>query len=64
LKLKVGTMVEVFSSTKQEWVEGKIDKIKGDLLCVVYENKLKWLKKNSKQLRPKQQDLVYCLFEL
>ena len=55
LKLKVGYTVDIYSASKKLWVEGVIKEIKGDVLCVVYGKKMKWLKKDSKQLRPKQQ---------
>ena len=51
VKLRIGGFVDVYSSSKQEWIEGKIEKIKGDLLCVVYGKHMKWLRKTSKQLR-------------
>eukprot|EP00486_Rosalina_sp_Unknown_P004709 CAMPEP_0201570602 /NCGR_PEP_ID=MMETSP0190_2-20130828/12917_1 /ASSEMBLY_ACC=CAM_ASM_000263 /TAXON_ID=37353 /ORGANISM="Rosalina sp." /LENGTH=182 /DNA_ID=CAMNT_0047994291 /DNA_START=235 /DNA_END=783 /DNA_ORIENTATION=+ len=55
LKLKVGYTVDIYSASKKLWAEGVIKEIKGDVLCVVYGKKMKWLKKDSKQLRPKQQ---------
>ena len=55
LKLKVGFTVDIYSASKKLWVEGIIKEIKGDVLCVVYGKKMKWLKKDSKQLRPKAQ---------
>lgn len=55
LKLKVGYTVDIYSASKKIWAEGTIKEIKGDVLCVVYGKKMKWLKKDSKQLRPKQQ---------
>eukprot|EP01084_Bolivina_argentea_P142512 250366_1 len=55
LKLKVGYTVDIYSASKNLWLEGVIKEIKGDVLCVVYGKKMKWLKKDSKQLRPKAQ---------
>lgn len=55
LKLKIGAVVDIYSASKQDWIEGVIKEIKGDLICIVYGRKMKWLKKNSRQLRPKQQ---------
>mmetsp|Transcript_44418 Transcript_44418/g.54401 ORF Transcript_44418/g.54401 Transcript_44418/m.54401 type:complete len:562 (-) Transcript_44418:53-1738(-) len=54
VKLRVGSAVDIYSSGKQDWIDGTIKEIKGDLICVVYGNKMKWVKKNSRQLRPKQ----------
>jgi len=63
LKLRVGTVVDIYSSTKQDWTEGIIKEIKGDLLCIVYGKHMKWLKKNSRQLRPKAQQVQAALQE-
>eukprot|EP00484_Ammonia_sp_Unknown_P027749 CAMPEP_0197040096 /NCGR_PEP_ID=MMETSP1384-20130603/16838_1 /TAXON_ID=29189 /ORGANISM="Ammonia sp." /LENGTH=236 /DNA_ID=CAMNT_0042470789 /DNA_START=22 /DNA_END=732 /DNA_ORIENTATION=- len=53
VRLKVGSTVDIWSASKNQWVEGSIKEIRGDTLCVIYNNgrKMKWLKKNSKQLR-------------
>ena len=57
LKLRVGTTVDIYSSSRQDWMEGIIKEIKGDLLCIVYGKHMKWLKKNSRQLRPKPEKI-------
>ena len=61
LKLHIGTEVDIYSSTRQDWVEGIIKEIKGDLICVVYGKQMKWLKKNSRQIRPKQQQVFQAI---
>merc|ERR1712130_722085 len=61
LKLRVGTVVDIYSSSRQDWVEGIIKEIKGDLICIVYGKHMKWLKKNSRQLRPKAQQVKDAL---
>eukprot|EP01083_Nonionella_stella_P022201 61413_1 len=61
LKLRVGTVVDIYSSSRQDWVEGIIKEIKGDLICIVYGKHMKWLKKNSRQLRPKAQQVKAAL---
>ena len=57
LKLKVGYSVDIYSASKQKWFEGVIKEIKGDVLCVVYGRKMKWLKKDSKQLSLRAQQI-------
>merc|ERR1712130_914033 len=61
LKLRVGTVVDIYSSSRQDWVEGIIKEIKGDLICIVYGKHMKWLKKNSRQLRPKAESVKAAL---
>jgi len=61
LKLRVGTVVDIYSSSRQDWVEGIIKEIKGDLICIVYGKHMKWLKKNSRQLRPKANQVKAAL---
>jgi len=51
LKIKKGTKVDIFSASKDQWLEGEITEIKGDTLCVQYGKKMKWLKTNSKHLK-------------
>eukprot|EP01084_Bolivina_argentea_P218213 370348_1 len=41
IKLKRGCIVDVFSSSKQRWIQGIVIQIKGDTLCVMYGNKKK-----------------------
>ena len=41
--------------------QGIIKEIKGDLICIVYGKHMKWLKKNSRQLRPKAQQVKAAL---
>ena len=57
LKLKIGYSVDIYSASKEKWVEGVIKEIKGDVLCVVYGRKMKWLKKDSKQLSLRAQQI-------
>jgi len=60
VKLKVGSPVEVFSNSQQCWIDGKIVKIKGKLLCIAYgpgSETQKWLEATSKDFRPKMEDI-------
>ena len=54
--LRLGAVVEIYSTTEANWSEGIIKETKGDLLCVVYGKYMKWLKKNSRHLRPRYID--------
>ena len=59
VKLRVGSEVEVFSNSKQKWIDGNIVKIKGKLICVAYgpgAGTQKWLEATSKNFRPKIQN--------
>eukprot|EP01083_Nonionella_stella_P013662 38417_1 len=56
VQLRIGSAVEVYSKTKQSWIDGKICLIKGTLICIEYQangHTYKWLKSNSKEFRPK-----------
>lgn len=50
LKLCVGSMIEIYSSFQQKYVQGIIKEIKGDLICIAYGKQIKWLKKDSHHL--------------
>eukprot|EP01083_Nonionella_stella_P080455 221124_1 len=50
----IGMTVDIYSNTKQQWVEGIIKHMEGDILCVFYGKKMKWLKKDSKRVRFKK----------
>eukprot|EP01083_Nonionella_stella_P171639 586657_1 len=37
VQLRIGSAVEVYSKTKQSWIDGKICLIKGTLICIEYQ---------------------------
>merc|ERR1719361_432470 len=56
VKLRIGSQVEVFSVSKNKWIDGKLTGIKKNLIRVAYGKGFsteKWLRANSKQFRPK-----------
>eukprot|EP01083_Nonionella_stella_P284809 969561_1 len=55
LKFKIGSIVEIYSSSRKEWFNGTIKEIKGDTFSISYLNgkKLKWVHKTSSSYRMK-----------
>ncbi len=56
VKLRIGSPVEVYSVSKNRWIDGELRGIKKDLIKVAYGKGFtteKWLRANSKQFRPK-----------
>merc|ERR1712087_354783 len=53
--------IELLKSMYNKDENKKNTKIKGDLICIVYGKHMKWLKKNSRQLRPKAESVKAAL---
>eukprot|EP01083_Nonionella_stella_P239255 837562_1 len=49
--LMVGSLVDIFSTSRNEWLPGAVTEIKGDAICIFYHKKIKWVHKNSKNYR-------------
>eukprot|EP01083_Nonionella_stella_P174924 607707_1 len=63
-RLRVGTKVEVYSDSKDQWLEGTIIKMRNKLICIGYgtqEQTKKWLELTSKHYRPKQVSVQLCV---
>lgn len=53
LKLKIGSEVYIFSASRKEWMDGIIKEIKGETLCISYNNnkKIKWYQSFASQIK-------------
>eukprot|EP01084_Bolivina_argentea_P202568 346090_1 len=55
---QIGSKVDIYLPTLDEWISGTISKIKGDKICILYQRKIKWIHKNSQNWCPHQQKHV------
>eukprot|EP01084_Bolivina_argentea_P075512 136890_1 len=63
LKLYIGLEIEVYSKSKNKWIEGKIIKIKNKLICVEYGAMKKWLQSTTKEIRAKTSNIAVKVSE-
>eukprot|EP01084_Bolivina_argentea_P071835 130508_1 len=55
--LKVGSLVDLFSTSRNQWLPGKITQFEGDAVCILYGRKIKWLHKNSRNYRARKREI-------